>query len=91
MAQFRTRDDQYMLRLPDGMRDQIKAAAAANGRSMNAEIIHRLQTWREPSAGSNASVRLEVDTTQADQALRLVNQLRDAAPAASSGTSFPRP
>lgn len=34
--------DQYMLRLPDGMRDQIKAAAEANNRSMNAEIVARL-------------------------------------------------
>lgn len=34
--------DKYVLRLPDGMRDEIKAAADANGRSMNAEIINRL-------------------------------------------------
>ncbi len=35
--------DQFALRLPDGMREQIKAAAAANHRSMNAEIIARLE------------------------------------------------
>ncbi len=34
--------DKYVLRLPDGMRDQIKADALANDRSMNAEIIARL-------------------------------------------------
>lgn len=34
--------DQYKVRFPDGMRDQIAAAAKANGRSMNAEIIARL-------------------------------------------------
>lgn len=33
-----------MLRLPDGMRDRIAEAAKANGRSMNAEIISRLET-----------------------------------------------
>lgn len=32
-----------MLRFPDGMREAIKRAAEANGRSMNAEIIHRLE------------------------------------------------
>ena len=32
-----------MLRLPDGMRDILKAAAEENGRSMNAEIVARLQ------------------------------------------------
>lgn len=35
--------DKFMLRFPDGMRDRIKAAADANGRSMNAEIIARLE------------------------------------------------
>ncbi len=35
--------DQYMVRFPNGMRDKIKEAAEANGRSMNAEIITRLQ------------------------------------------------
>ncbi|NSY95784.1 Arc family DNA-binding protein [Agrobacterium tumefaciens] len=37
-------DDQYMLRLPAGMRDEIKASADANGRSMNAEIVARLNS-----------------------------------------------
>ena len=30
---------QIVIRPPEGMRDRIKAAAAANGRSMNAEIV----------------------------------------------------
>lgn len=34
--------DKVIVRLPDGMRDRIKAAAEANNRSMNAEIISRL-------------------------------------------------
>lgn len=36
-------DDQYMVRFPEGMRDRIKAAAETNGRSMNSEIIARLE------------------------------------------------
>lgn len=35
--------DQVKLRLPDGMRDELKEAAKVNGRSMNAEIIARLK------------------------------------------------
>lgn len=35
--------DQVALRLPDGMRDRIKAEAEANNRSMNAEIVARLE------------------------------------------------
>lgn len=35
--------DQFMLRLPDGMRDTLAKLADANGRSMNAEIIAALE------------------------------------------------
>lgn len=35
--------DQFPLRLPDGMRDRIKAAASDNGRSMNSEIVAALE------------------------------------------------
>lgn len=34
--------DKFMLRFPDGMRDRLKEAAKANNRTMNAEIIDRL-------------------------------------------------
>lgn len=41
--------DQFIVRFPDGMRDRIKAAADAAGRSMNAEIIQRLEdSFSEP-------------------------------------------
>ena len=35
--------DKFALRMPDGMRDQIAAVAEANNRSMNAEIVARLE------------------------------------------------
>lgn len=41
--QNRTLQDKFMLRLPDGMRDRIKAAGDANNRSMNAEIVATLE------------------------------------------------
>jgi hypothetical protein len=37
--------DKYVLRLPDGLRDRIKAEAEAENRSMNAEIIAVLEKW----------------------------------------------
>lgn len=40
--------EQYTVRFPDGLRDQIKAAAEANGRSMNAEIVARLEASFQP-------------------------------------------
>lgn len=35
--------DQFIVRFPDGMRDRIKAAASASSRSMNSEIVTRLE------------------------------------------------
>jgi len=35
--------EKFMLRLPDGMRRRIASKAAANNRSMNAEIVSRLE------------------------------------------------
>ncbi|KIN72556.1 Arc family DNA-binding protein [Sulfitobacter guttiformis] len=43
MDENRQLSDKFMLRLPDGMRDRIKATADANNRSMNAEIISTLE------------------------------------------------
>lgn len=44
MANRKAQDqDKYILRLPDGMRDRIRAAAESNGRSMNAEIVQTLE------------------------------------------------
>ncbi len=34
----------FLVRLPDGMRDQIAESAKTNNRSMNAEIVARLQS-----------------------------------------------
>ena len=45
MDEKRTNSDKFMLRLPDGMRDRIKAAAEANNRSMNAEVVSALEFW----------------------------------------------
>ncbi|WP_428927868.1 Arc family DNA-binding protein [Marinibacterium sp. SX1] len=41
--QNRALKDQFMLRLPDGMRDRIRTAAETNNRSMNAEIVATLE------------------------------------------------
>lgn len=35
--------DQFLLRFPEGMRDRLAELAAANGRSMNAEVIVLLE------------------------------------------------
>ncbi len=49
MANVVQPQDKYVVRLPDGMRDRLKAAAADNKRSLNAEIVARLEaSFGEP-------------------------------------------
>lgn len=53
MEQSRTQD-KFMFRLPDGMRERIKAAAKANRRSMNAELIFQLERIFPAQGGDGA-------------------------------------
>ncbi|WP_312946321.1 Arc family DNA-binding protein [Agrobacterium sp.] len=46
--------DKFPLRLPDGMRDQIKDEADRNNRSMNAEIVFQLNRAYAPSQTQKA-------------------------------------
>lgn len=67
--------DRYIVRFPDGMRDQLKQAAAQNGRSLNAEIVHRLE---ESLAIGKMRVAdfLSVQEWERDNAILLANALR---------------
>lgn len=49
--------DKFIVRLPPGMRDNIADAAKANGRSMNAEIIHRLDQSLAGEGADPAAVK----------------------------------
>ncbi|MEJ3621046.1 Arc family DNA-binding protein [Brachymonas wangyanguii] len=49
--------DQFVVRLPEGMRDRIAEAAKASGRSMNAEIVARLkESFGEPTVEITTSL-----------------------------------
>ena len=39
--------EQYMLRLPAGLRDRVARRAAENGRSMNTEIVDAIEKYLE--------------------------------------------
>lgn len=63
------RADKFMVRFPDGMRSEIAAAAKANGRSANAEIIHRLQSYSNPEGsdmakGNALTIRISDETRE---------------------------
>ncbi|QHJ78484.1 MAG: hypothetical protein [Bacteriophage sp.] len=61
--------DQVKLRLPDGMRDELKEAAKANGRSMNAEIIAKLQDYTDSPSNSNSLDELRQTLIKHDEKL----------------------
>lgn len=53
--------DKFMLRFPSGMREQIKEESNKNGRSMNAEIVHRLEVSFIADQNSAAASLLQGD------------------------------
>lgn len=60
--------DQFALRLPDGMRDRIKAAADKSGRSMNAEMVARLE--------ASFAARPDKETTELNAMKAIIEVLR---------------
>jgi ParB-like chromosome segregation protein Spo0J len=67
--------DKFMLRLPDGMRDTLKAAAKANGRSLNAEIVLRL--GGEPPARETPPVKVVHHPLRDQFAMEMLRGLAD--------------
>nr|WP_314089360.1 Arc family DNA-binding protein [uncultured Shinella sp.] len=47
MAENRSKSEGFMLRFPDGLRDRVKSDADERGRSMNAEIIWRIENYEK--------------------------------------------
>ncbi|PZP59725.1 MAG: DNA-binding protein [Pseudoxanthomonas spadix] len=71
--------DKFVVRFPDGMRDKIAAAAEASGRSMNAEIVQRIENSFEAVQALGDTVALARDAlAQADSWRVLVDHLQQA-------------
>ena len=62
-SQNRTYSDKFMLRLPDGLRDRMRIEAEHNNRSMNAEIVLRLE---RSLSGSGSGFQVHIDLTNPD-------------------------
>ncbi len=59
--------DQYIVRFPEGMRDALKRRAAENNRSLNAEIIARLEA-------SFDTIETALTPAQSEAALEVVRR-----------------
>jgi len=65
---------QYKLRMPPELRDKLKSASEENHRSMNAEIVARLQESFDTRLDQNTASSL-VDSLQ--QSLREVREMQE--------------
>lgn len=61
--------DKYIVRFPDGMRDQLKNAAKANNRTLNAEIVARLQQTFDGSSDAPEIAHLGLELARAKRDL----------------------
>lgn len=90
--------ERFQVRLPPGLRDRIKAAAERNNRSMNSEIVSKLE--RYDSLGGEVDAMWEVAralATAIDEACReatstgpLVDKINDAFDAVDDHGNFDR-
>lgn len=74
-TKYPTRIPPYGLRMPDDLKARIQAAAEANNRSMNAEIVARLQ-----DSFDNNHVRQIVDETFNERMSDLIEELSKELP-----------
>lgn len=79
MAKVGRGAEQVMVRLPDGMRERLKDIAAVNGRSMNAEIIERLeQSFKDwPKINLPAKLIARIQRARIDRRMSLEREIED--------------
>lgn len=81
----RRMSDQFGLRLPNGMRDRIAEVAEANNRSMNAEIVARLEA---SLVGTSSQAEDDFDPSGLRVPMTLAGKLSDQAHAIVRITNF---
>lgn len=88
--------DKVLVRMPDGMRDKLKAHAKSNNRTMNAEIIDRLEAHLSANAPDQAAAaalpNLNAQLTLQHASLQLAEVacelLASELPKAKNGATF---
>jgi len=56
--------DKFVVRLPDGMRERVAEVAKENHRSMNSEIISRLEQSLLADAPNDGTLGLRIDSPE---------------------------
>lgn len=79
-----------MIRLPDGMRDRIRAVAERNNRSMNAEIVATLEMMYPERAEIDEPTIGQIDEDQLLKILDDVDRLRQRLLASATRPARPK-
>lgn len=70
--------ERFQIRMPDGLRDKIREAAEANKRSMNTEIIARLEESFDPRSKANVfGVAVSMPEEDRQEALILAEAIEE--------------
>lgn len=69
--------DQYIVRFPDGMRERLKSEAAKNRRSLNAEIIDRLENSFTADEYEESYANRALDDGEIEEIARIVLMLKE--------------
>ena len=68
--------DKFILRLPDGLRERIAIQAQTNRRSMNSELVARIEASLAQEDAQRAAVqKLDALLRQCDAALTILKRL----------------
>ncbi len=71
--------DKYIIRFPDGMRDRLKEEAKTNNRTLNAEIVARLQNSFDAQESATKSHQDDLLPLSAEMIERIAQKAGEAA------------
>lgn len=72
--------NRFLVRMPDGMRDRLREAAEANNRSMNSEIVSRLEQTFEMTGLEIQNERVMLELLDRLRELALKTEPPDSTP-----------
>lgn len=75
MVAIRQPGDQFKTRLPEGLHQRLKVAAAANKRSANQEIVARLEASFEPRANLASGIATLIERHVEEQVQERLRQV----------------
>lgn len=82
--------ERFIVRLPDGMRDRIKAAAERNNRSMNAEIVATIEMMYPERTDVSEPTIGQIDEDELLKILGDVDRLRQRLLASATRPAGPK-